>query len=100
MRVLVAEDEKAPRMRLEKGLSQWGLEVEAFADRNAVWKRLCEEDPLRQGVDNLIEGVFSGADDYVTKPFVGRELRSQIDVGVRGVGLERMLDQRKTGEKS
>jgi response regulator RpfG family c-di-GMP phosphodiesterase len=45
----------------------------------------------QQGVDNLIEGLGAGADDYVTKPFIGRELRSRIDVGVRVIGLERML---------
>jgi response regulator RpfG family c-di-GMP phosphodiesterase len=45
----------------------------------------------QQGVDNLIEGLAAGADDYVTKPFIGRELRSRIDVGVRVIGLERML---------
>jgi len=42
-------------------------------------------------VDNLIEGLGAGADDYVTKPFIGRELRSRIAVGVRVLGLEEML---------
>jgi len=128
MRILIAEDEKATRMRLEKTLSAWGFEVEAVADGQEAWARLCSEDPprlciidwlmprmegpelcrrvrekfpeecfhliilsARQGVDNLIEGLSAGADDYVTKPFVGRELRSRIDVGVRVIGLERML---------
>ena len=45
----------------------------------------------QQGVDNLIEGLTAGADDYVTKPFIGRELRSRIAVGVRVLGLEEML---------
>lgn len=128
MRILVAEDEKVTRMRLEKTLSQWGFEVESFPNGEAAWERLCGEDPpriciidwlmpemegpelcrrvrekfpeeyfyliilsARQGVDNLIEGLSAGADDYVTKPFIGRELRSRIDVGVRVIGLERML---------
>jgi CheY-like chemotaxis protein len=45
----------------------------------------------QQGIDNLIEGLSAGADDYVTKPFIGRELRSRIDVGVRVLSLEHML---------
>ena len=128
MRILIAEDDKVTRMRLEKVLCQWGFEVETYADGEAAWGRLCEPDPPRlciidwlmpemegpelcrrvrekfpeeyfyliilsaqQGVDNLIEGLGAGADDYVTKPFIGRELRSRIDVGVRVIGLERML---------
>ncbi len=128
MRILIAEDEKVTRMRLEKTLSGWGFEVETVADGQAAWDRLCSDDPPRlciidwlmpamegpelcrrvrekfpeeyfyliilsaqQGVDNLIEGLSAGADDYVTKPFIGRELRSRIDVGVRVIGLERML---------
>ena len=128
MRILIAEDEKATCLRLEKTLSGWGFEVETVADGLAAWERLCSEDPprlciidwlmpgmegpelcrrlrekfpeeyfyliilsARQGVENLIEGLDAGADDYVTKPFVGRELRSRIDVGVRVLSLERML---------
>jgi len=128
MQILIAEDEKVTRLRLEKALSQWGFEVEAFSDGAAAWKRLTEPDPpqlcvvdwqmpgmngaemcrrvreslpdkyvymimltARQGIDNVIEGLEAGADDYVTKPFVSRELRSRIDVGVRVIGLERML---------
>ena len=128
MRVLIAEDEKVSRLRLEKTLCQWGFEVEAFSNGRDALDRLCQPDPPRlciidwlmpeiegpdlcrqvrehfageyfyliilsaqQGMDNLIEGLNAGADDYVTKPFVGRELRSRLDVGVRVIGLERML---------
>jgi DNA-binding response OmpR family regulator len=128
MRILIAEDDKVTRMRLEKTLGGWGFDVEAVGDGQAAWERLCGEDPPRlciidwlmpamegpelcrrvrekfpedyfyliilsaqQGVDNLIEGLSAGADDYVTKPFIGRELRSRIDVGVRVLGLEQML---------
>jgi CheY-like chemotaxis protein len=128
MRILIAEDEKVTRMRLEKTLSEWGFDVETVVDGQAAWERLCSENPphlclidwlmpgmegpelcrrvrekfpeeyfyliilsAQQGVDNLIEGLSAGADDYVTKPFVGRELRSRIAVGVRVLGLEEML---------
>lgn len=128
MRILIAEDEKVTRMRLEKTLTEWGFDVETVVDGQAAWERLCSKNPPRlclvdwlmpemdgpelcrrvrekfpeeyfyliilsaqQGVDNLIEGLSAGADDYVTKPFVGRELRSRIAVGVRVLGLEEML---------
>lgn len=128
MKILIAEDDKVTRLRLEKTLGRWGFDVEAYPDGKAAWARLCDDDPPRlcvidwlmpemegpelcrrvrekfpdeyfyliilsaqQGVDNLIEGLSAGADDYVTKPFAGRELRSRIDVGVRVIALERML---------
>jgi DNA-binding response OmpR family regulator len=128
MRILVAEDEKVTRMRLEKVLTEWGFEVESFPNGESAWQRLCEPDPprlciidwrmpemegpefcrrvrekfpeqyfyliilsARQGMDNLVEGLAAGADDYVTKPFAVRELRSRINVGMRVIGLERML---------
>ncbi|MCU0858144.1 MAG: response regulator [Pontiellaceae bacterium] len=128
MRVLIAEDEKVSRMRLDRSLKEWGFDVEAVSDGQAAWERLCSSDPprlciidwlmpviegpelcrrvrekfpeesfylimltARDGVDDLIEGLGSGADDYVAKPFVGRELHSRINVGVRVLGLSQML---------
>ena len=131
MRILVAEDGKVDRLRLEKILSEWGFEVESFRDGNKTMARLSEPDPprlcildwvmpgiegtelcrrirerlpedsfyliiltARQGIDNVIEGLSAGADDYVTKPFVSRELRQRIDVGVRVLGLEQLLNKK------
>jgi len=131
MRILVAEDGKVDRLRLEKILSEWGFEVESFRDGNKALDRLSEPDPprlcildwvmpgiegtelcrriretfpeesfyliiltARQGIDNVIEGLSAGADDYVTKPFVSRELRQRIDVGVRVMGLEQLLNKK------
>lgn len=128
MRILIAEDERVTRMRLEKTLLQWGHDVESFASGTEAWDRLGQDDPprlciidwlmpsmegpelcrrvrekfpeeyfyliilsARRGVDNLIEGLNAGADDYVTKPFLGRELRSRIDVGIRVIALESIL---------
>jgi len=131
MRIMVAEDGKVDRLRLEKILSEWGFEVESFRNGNKAMKRLSEPDPprlcildwvmpgmegtelcrrirekfpeesfyliiltARQGIDNVIEGLSAGADDYVTKPFVSRELRQRIDVGVRVLGLEQLLNKK------
>jgi len=131
MRIMVAEDGKVDRLRLEKILSEWGFEVESFRNGNKAMTRLSEPDPprlcildwvmpgmegtelcrrirekfpeesfyliiltARQGIDNVIEGLSAGADDYVTKPFVSRELRQRIDVGVRVLGLEQLLSKK------
>jgi len=131
MRILVAEDGKVERLRLEKILSEWGFDVESFRDGDKALERLSEPNPprlcildwvmpgiegtelcrriretfpeesfyliiltARQGVDNVIEGLSSGADDYVTKPFVSRELRQRLDVGVRVLGLEKLLTKK------
>ena len=131
MRILLAEDGKVDRLRLEKALSEWGFEVESFRDGNKALERLSEPDPprlcildwvlpgvegtelcrwirkrfpeegfylmivtARQGIDNIIEGLSAGADDYITKPFVSRELRQRIDVGVRVLGLKKLLNKK------
>src|SRR5207253_11133708 len=41
--------------------------------------------------DDIVTGLDSGADDYVTKPFDRQELRSRIRVGERVVGLQQGL---------
>lgn len=40
MRILVAEDGKGVRRRLEKVLAQWGFEVEPFTDGKSAWERV------------------------------------------------------------
>lgn len=42
-------------------------------------------------MDNVVEGLESGADDYLTKPFDKRELIARINVGERFVQLHQKL---------
>lgn len=43
---------------------------------------------------DIVAGLDSGADDYITKPFDHEELRARINVGVRLVGLQQGLTER------
>jgi two-component system cell cycle sensor histidine kinase/response regulator CckA len=48
----------------------------------------------RDGKENIITGLRSGADDYIAKPFDSEELRARLQVGLRIVGLQNSLAQR------
>ena len=47
----------------------------------------------------VVQGLESGADDYVAKPIDFDELRARLDIGVRIVRMERELDRRYTAIK-
>lgn len=53
----------------------------------------------RDSRQEIVQGLESGADDYVTKPINFDELRARIDIGIRIVSMERELDQRYTAIK-
>ena len=48
----------------------------------------------RGGLANVVQGLESGADDYVTKPFDPRELRARLHAGARVVQLQKALLER------
>lgn len=48
----------------------------------------------RDATDDVVAGLESGADDYVTKPFDRNELRSRVRVGERVLALQHGLAER------
>lgn len=50
----------------------------------------------RSSKEDLVEGLDSGANDYVTKPFDSQELKSRVESGIRILKLEkRLIDREK-----
>jgi DNA-binding response OmpR family regulator len=45
----------------------------------------------RGGLENVVQGLEAGADDYITKPFDPREMRARLHAGVRIVQLQKAL---------
>ncbi|MBC8507060.1 MAG: diguanylate cyclase [Chloroflexi bacterium] len=45
----------------------------------------------QEGVDNIIDGLDAGADDYLIKPFNPRELSARLKIGERVLDLEQKL---------
>src|SRR5437016_8648574 len=48
----------------------------------------------RGSKEDMVLGLRSGADDYVTKPFNKDELQARIHVGIRMIGLQQKLADR------
>jgi|SRR5688572_20061365 len=44
--------------------------------------------------DNVVKGLSSGADDYLTKPFHTEELLARVKVGMRLIDLHRQLEEK------
>lgn len=69
--------------------------------------RLLRENPAKHSIylilltargdkKDIVAGLDSGADDYITKPFDRDELQARINVGVRVVSLQQRLAERVT----
>ncbi len=75
-------------------------------DGHELCRRLRADPDLRQipfilvtakaGAEAAVEGLDTGADDYVTKPFDMRELEARIEAHLRARALERNLAERDT----
>jgi len=48
----------------------------------------------RGAVEDVVQGLEAGANDYITKPFDAAELRARMQVGVRVVNLQTTLAER------
>jgi len=48
----------------------------------------------RASKEDVVEGLWSGADDYVVKPFHIQEMRARVQVGMRVLSLQRSLADR------
>jgi sigma-B regulation protein RsbU (phosphoserine phosphatase) len=49
---------------------------------------------IKDNVQNVVEGIESGADDYIPKPFDHNELKVRIAAGERILKLERSLEEK------
>ena len=107
MKVVVVEDEQRIAQFLRKGLTEKGYAVEAVSDADAALERIAAVGPdlvildlmlpgsrdglelcrelrargvltARDTVENKIEGLDAGADDYLVKPFSFRELMARM----------------------
>jgi len=87
----VLQGERAPRVALLDWMMPGmdGLEVcrrvRARSSQPYVYLMLLT---ANDKVGNVVEGLESGADDYLTKPFHPQELRARLRVGLRMLELE------------
>ncbi len=48
----------------------------------------------RNNKDDVIEGLDSGANDYITKPYDIKELKARVNAGLRVLHLQDVIEQR------
>jgi len=49
----------------------------------------------RDEVDDIVQGLEAGADDYISKPFVNAELKARLDVGRRMISYQNESEERQ-----
>lgn len=93
----VLESENAPRL----ALLDWMMpEMDGVDICRRVRATMTKVPPYiilltaKTGKESIVEGLESGADDYVTKPFDRAELRARLQVGCRVLALQSTLTDR------
>src|SRR6267142_1514571 len=105
MRILLVEDEPSAAHVLAKGLREQSYAVDLAADgETAIFQAgITDYDavildvmlPKRDAVEARIEGLDSGADDYLVKPFDFGELLARLRALIRR-GRQPILPERLT----
>jgi diguanylate cyclase (GGDEF)-like protein len=96
MKILIAEDDLISCKALENNLIEWGYEVVTARDGTQAWELAKANDIRlaskyiyiilltgRGGQDDIIQGLSTGADDYMTKPYSFVELKYRVQNGER-----------------
>ena len=91
--LLIVEDDALLRETVAEQLAQKG-HVVTIADGGIAAQRLLEQHRFdamvltaRDSVDDRVQGLNAGADDYLTKPFDMKELQARLDALLRRARL-------------
>jgi sigma-B regulation protein RsbU (phosphoserine phosphatase) len=93
----ILQTEQAPRLAILDWMMPFldGPDVcRRVQDQNRAEPRYLMLLTARGTKEDMVSGLRSGADDYVTKPFNRDELLARIQVGIRMIGLQQKLADR------